>query len=176
MGDYITVRGVKIDTDFIKEYGKDFVELKNGVKINIWSHLDRDKKEGYITLGENNKTIIGNLLIDGLTGSDNADDIELYNVRFMGHADLRGGDDKLYIKESATRDVDGGDGNDKFIFEKTRTIGNVKGEDIIYKNYARSHGTVEAETVLFTDGSGAGFEDVKAKNVTYKNQFMRRVK
>ena len=29
MGDYITVKGVKIDTDFIKEYGKDFVELKN---------------------------------------------------------------------------------------------------------------------------------------------------
>lgn len=171
MGDFITVQGVKIDKADIKNYGDNFVELKNGVKIDIWQPLQGANAESYIKIDKDNKTLIGNLMLGDVTGSANADIIELDNVRFMGHIDLKDGDDRLYVKNSFTRDVNGGNGEDTLIFDDTRTVGKVKGENITYTNNSTAHNDVEGENVLFENGSSDGFNKITAKNVKYKNSF-----
>lgn len=172
MGDFVTINGVKIDKADIKSYGRDYVELQNGVKINIWKNFDNGKGEAYIKIDkENNKTLIGNLLLGDVTGTNNADNIEFENVRFMGHIDLKDGDDRLYAKDSFIRSADGGNGNDTLIFDNTRTIQNVKGENITYQNSSRAHGVVEGNNVLFANNSSGNDRNIQAASVRYKNRF-----
>ncbi len=173
MGDYITINGAKVNKSDIKSYGKDYVELKNGVKINIWNHFDNGNGEGYIKIDKDNKTQIGNLLLGDVTGTNAADNIELNNVRFMGHIDLKDGDDKLYTQNSFIRSAVGGNGNDTLIFDNTRTIQNIEGENITYQNNARAHGVVEGNNIIFANDSSGREEDIHGKNIKYINSFGR---
>lgn len=168
--EFVVVNGVKINKDDFKrsykENGRDFVELKNGVKIDIW---DSYKGEGYIKIDKDNKTQIGNILSGDIIGTNGNDNIEIKNSRFMGHIDLKGGNDKITTDDVFTRDVIGGDGNDTATFNNTRTIGKVNVENVTYINNSTAHGGVLADNVLFKNSSH-GF-NVEAKKERYVNQF-----
>ncbi len=168
--EFVVVNGVKINKDDFKrsykENGRNFVELKNGVKIDIW---DSYKGEGYIKIDKDNKTQIGNILSGDIIGTNGNDNIEINNSRFMGHIDLKGGNDKITTDDVFTRDVIGGDGNDTATFNNTRTIGKVNVENVTYINNSTAHGGVLADNVLFKNSSH-GF-NVEAKKERYVNQF-----
>lgn len=168
--EFVVVNGVKINKDDFKrtykEDGKEFVELKNGVKINIWNSYNG---EGYIKIDKDNKTQIGNILSGDIIGTNGNDNIEINNSRFMGHIDLKGGNDKITTDDVFTRDVIGGDGNDTATFNNTRTIGKVNVENVTYINNSTAHGGVLADNVLFKNSSH-GF-NVEAKKERYVNQF-----
>ena len=168
--EFVVVNGVKINKDDFKrsykENGRNFVELKNGVKIDIW---DSYKVEGYIKIDKDNKTQIGNILSGDIIGTNGNDNIEIKNSRFMGHIDLKGGNDKITTDDVFTRDVIGGDGNDTATFNNTRTIGKVNVENVTYINNSTAHGGVLADNVLFKNSSH-GF-NVEAKKERYVNQF-----
>lgn len=174
MTDFAEVKGVKINRADIKEQGKNYVVLKNGIKIDIWKPLENNGEEAYIKIdSKTNKTQLGNLLCAGITGSEGNDNIEISNARFMGNINLNGGDDTLVVKDSFTREVNGGAGNDKIVFNNTRTLGHVSGEKIKYDNNSTAHNTVEGKQVSFENGSSNGFNRITAQNVRYKNEFMR---
>lgn len=168
--EFVVVNGVKINKDDFKrsykENGRNFVELKNGVKIDIW---DSYKGDGYIKIDKDNKTQIGNILSGDIIGTNGNDNIEINNSRFMGHIDLKGGNDKITTDDVFTRDVIGGDGNDTATFNNTRTIGKVNVENVTYINNSTAHGGVLADNVLFKNSSH-GF-NVEAKKERYVNQF-----
>ena len=168
MGDYITIQGVKVDKADIKSYGDDFVELKNGVKIDIWKPLNDGNGAGYIKIDKDNKTLIGNLLLGDVTGTNKDDHIVMNNVRFMGHIDLKDGNDSLVVNDSFTRNVTGGSGEDTVIFDNTRTVGKVNAENITYTNNSTAHNDVTGNNVLFTNDSSDGFNKITAKNVKYQ--------
>ncbi len=168
------ISGVNVNKADIKSAyqkdGKDYVELKNGVTINIIRAFSSNGEAGYIKIDKENKTQIGNILSGGIKGTNAADDIELTNVRMLGDIDLKDGDDKLLVKDSFVRTMQGGNGNDTVVFDNTRLIESVDAEHVTFKNNSSAHGTVKANDALFADGSGA-HNKVDAKKVVYKNQF-----
>ena len=168
--EFVVVNGVKINKDDFKrsykEDGKEFVELKNGVKINIWGSNHGD---GYIKIDKDNKTQIGNLLSGDIIGTEGNDNIEIVNSRFMDHIDLKGGDDKITTDDVFTKNIIGDDGKDTAIFNNTRTVSKVNVENVTYINNSTAHGGVIADNVLFKNDS-SGF-NVEAKKERYVNQF-----
>lgn len=175
--DFINVNGVEINkADINKTYTKGikhYVELKNGVTIDIWKPVPGSDEKASVKIDKDNKTQLSNLLCGSITGTEGADDIVITNSRFMGSIDLKGGDDKLTVKDSFTRSATGGEGKDTFIFDNTRTLGLVEAENITYKNNSTAHADVKGKKVLFENDSSPGFNKVTAQNVTYKDEFKK---
>lgn len=151
----INVKGVNVNkADYkgiVKEGRTEYVELKNGVKIDIWAP-NRKKEVASVYIAENNKVVLKNVFVGSLTGTDGNDNIEMHNCGDLNGINLGAGDDKISVFNSQLASINCGDGNDSIRLENSLIFKDVHAEKIEFHN-SNTLGRVYGENTLFTNDS-----------------------
>ena len=168
----INVKGVLINKSDYKGIVKDgrteYVELKNGVKIDIWTPHDK-KQQATVHIDENNKVVINNVFIGGLVGTDGNDNIEMHNSGTLYGVNLGAGDDKISIFNSKLASINCGDGNDYIRLQDSLIFKDLHSEKVEFY-HSNTLGKVFSEDTLFADNSSYGYsKGVLRGNVEFRN-------
>ncbi len=151
----INVKGVLINkSDYkgvVKEGRTEYVELKNGVKIDIWTPHNK-KQQATVHIDENNKVVINNVFIGSLVGSDGNDNIEMRNSGALNALDLRAGDDKISVFNSQLASINCGDGTDYIKLKDSLVFKNLHAEKVEF-DHSNILGKVFSEDTLFSNNS-----------------------
>ena len=151
----INVKGVNINkADYkgiVKEGRTEYVELKNGVKIDIWAPHNK-KEPATVQIGENNKVIMKNVFAGSCIGTDGNDNIEMHDCGDLHGIHLGAGDDKISVFNSQVTSINCCDGNDLIRLENSLVFKNLHAEKVEFRN-SNTLGKIFSDDTLFTDNS-----------------------
>lgn len=172
----INVKGVLINkSDYkgvVKEGRTEYVELKNGVKIDIWTPHNK-KQQATVHIDENNKVVINNVFIGSLIGTAGNDNIEMRDCGSLRDVNLGSGNDKISVFNSKLASINCGDGTDYIRLKDSLVFKDLHAEKVEFY-HSNTLGKVFSEDTLFTDNSSFidGKENlhgqVEIRNCEYK--------